>query len=250
MPRPRARLFNSIGGIKVTLIADVSKWQGNIDWKTASKHLSFCILRASNNQTEDSMFAINAKACRDNGVPFHVYHYLKADNAEKAIAEARFFYKVASPYSPLFYVADVEDAAIPIENAKHIVSAFIAELKRLGVQRTGIYVAHNRYSQYNLKTEEADYVWIPRYGSNDGTIENSKEPNYPCDLWQYTSVGRVEGMPGNVDLNILNGDKPLSFFAGSPEDLQGEETDMNYDPKKVIDIALGEVGYLEKASNN
>ena len=29
------------------MIADISKWQGNVDWETASKELEFVILRAS-----------------------------------------------------------------------------------------------------------------------------------------------------------------------------------------------------------
>ena len=233
-------------------IADISKWQGNIDWNQASKELDFCIIRSSNNQTEDSMFSKNAVACQENKIPFHVYHYLKAGSVDQAIVEAQFFYKVASPYSPLFYVVDVEDAAIPVSQAREIVNEFIDELKRLGVERTGIYVAHNRYSQYNLDINNTDYVWIPRYGANDGTITGAKQPSYPCDLWQFTSTGSVNGISGNVDLNVLNGDKPLSFFIEEIRDdiAIEEKKSMTYDPKKVIEVALAEVGYLEKETNS
>lgn len=237
----------------MALIADISKWQGNIDWSQAAKELSFCILRASNSKTEDTMFRTYVGKCKEYNVPFHVYHYMKAATKEQAIEEACFFYKVASPHSPLFYVVDVEDAIIPSAKARELVGLFIDELKRLGANKIGIYVSHNKYAAYNLAIEDADYIWIPRYGSNDGTINSSKKPNYPCDLWQYTSAGRINGISGNVDLNVLNSNKPLSFYIETTAHLEisnKEESNMSYDPRKVIDIALGEVGYLEKKTNS
>jgi hypothetical protein len=55
-------------------------------------------------------------------------------------------------------------------------------------------------------------MWIAKYGPNDG--QPHTKPSVPCDLWQYTSVGRLNGIVGNVDLNTLTGSKPLEFFTG------------------------------------
>ena len=65
-------------------IADISKYQGNIDWEQASKELSFCILRASCGTAEDAKYAQNAEACERCGVPYHAYHYLKATDFDGA----------------------------------------------------------------------------------------------------------------------------------------------------------------------
>lgn len=68
----------------------------------------------------------------------------------------------------------------------------------------------------------------------------------------YTSKGRVDGIDGNVDLNVLTGTKPMEYFIGekAAENKENmEETKMTYDPKKVLAIAEAEVGYLEKKSN-
>jgi GH25 family lysozyme M1 (1,4-beta-N-acetylmuramidase) len=29
------------------------------------------------------------------------------------------------------------------------------------------------------------------------------KPDYECDIWQYTSKGKIAGCPGRVDLNAL-----------------------------------------------
>ncbi|WP_242476411.1 BppU family phage baseplate upper protein [Bacillus cereus] len=75
----------------------------------------------------------------------------------------------------------------------------------------GFYVSHHMYNQYGLNKVKADFLWIPRYGSN--------KPAYACDLWQYAdgeTGGWLDGVE-KVDLNVLNGDKPLSWFIGGNE---------------------------------
>jgi GH25 family lysozyme M1 (1,4-beta-N-acetylmuramidase)/peptidoglycan hydrolase-like protein with peptidoglycan-binding domain len=208
-------------------IADISKYQGNIDWEQASKELSFCILRASCGTAEDAKYAQNAEACERCGVPYHAYHYLKATDFDGAVSEAEVFYRATRDHAPLFYVVDCEyDAITRAEKltagkARSIVESFAAELRRLaGDVRVGCYIGHHLYKTWNLDYNSFAYVWIPRYGKNTGEPETT--PDYPCDLWQYTSKGRVAGISGNVDLNKIIGDKPLSWFVGQKEDDMSE----------------------------
>jgi len=97
-------------------------------------------------------------------------------------------------------------------------------------------------------------MWIPHWGKNDGDVPDDKyKSSHPHDLWQYTSKGSLAGVSGRVDLNLLTGTKPLSYFVDSGqngEEKPKEENPMSYDPKKVIQVAEAEVGYLEKKSNS
>lgn len=93
------------------------------------------------------------------------------------------------------------------------VKAYVKKLRELGAQKVGVYIAHHLYQSFNLDLSDFDAIWIPRYGQNTGQLHDAK-PDYPCDLWQYTSVGRLQGYDGNLDLNILTGSKPLEFFTG------------------------------------
>lgn len=230
-------------------IADISKYQGDVDWGRASKELLFCILRASVGFEKDTKFDRNAVECKRFGVPFHVYHYLKALDEDAARQEAVVFHQAATHTAPLFYVVDCEDDGITMLEAQRsgaahdIVTTFVNELKRLtgGVARVAVYIGNHLYRTWNLDYASFAYVWIPKYGVNNGNP--GTRPVYPCDLWQYTSEGVLDGVSGSVDLNLICGDKPLSFF------LEKEATNMTYDPKKVISVALAEVGYLEKETN-
>ena len=236
-------------------IADVSKWQGTINWKKAAKELSFVILRASCGSGMDSKFLENVEGCRKNGIPFGVYHYVMAGNANDACKEASYFVQCVekASTSPKFYIADIEYKAQNEETTEEVCVAFLETLRAKGCEKIGLYI-NQRYKWAGKAIGMCDIMWIPHWGSNDGKIptEDRFKPKYPHDLWQYTSKGRVDGIDGNVDLSVLTGTKPLEYFIGEKtaetrEDL--EETKMTYDPKEVIAIAEAEVGYLEKKSN-
>ena len=222
-------------------IADISKYQGNVDWAQAATELEFCILRASCGTKEDAMFSQNAAGCTQNNIPFHAYHYLKATDYDAAISEAEVFYKATRGFAPLFYVIDCEHSAITNAEkkysgrAKAVVEAFAYELRRLVGDdiRIGCYIGHHLYTTWNLDYSSFAYVWIPRYGTNSGSPQT--RPSYPCDLWQYTSVGRLAGVKGNVDLNQINGDKPLSFFTGK-EDSEMASTDIQTKRARAVEL--------------
>lgn len=195
-----------------TAIIDISKWQGTIDFDKLKEVVALVIVRASCGSDKDVKFDEYAKAMKDRNIPFGVYCYSYAGTVAKAKDEAQKMVSYAKNYKPLFYVMDAEESKITNES----ISVFADELKAQKVKKIGCYVAHNHYKEYNYDSirSKFDFTWIPRYGKNDGTIEGSVKPSYPCDLWQYTSVGKVSGIKGNVDMNILNGDKTLNWFLG------------------------------------
>lgn len=187
-----------------TEIVDISKWQGVIDFKALARKVAFVIVRASCGSDKDIRFDEYAKAMNENGIPFGVYCYSYAGTVEKARDEAQKLVKYAKQYKPLFYVLDAEEDRL----TKETVAAFVAELKKQNVGKTGCYVAHNHYKdyQYDSLRDSFDFTWIPRYGSNDGTISGSTKPSYKCDLWQYTSMGKIDGIKGKVDMNTITGE--------------------------------------------
>ena len=85
-------------------------------------------------------------------------------------------------------------------------------LKSLGAKKVGIYISQSRYPYIKDIKDKFDFIWIPRYGQNTGKADENYAPKYPCDLWQYTSKGRINGIAANVDLNKLWGDKDIEWF--------------------------------------
>lgn len=210
------------------MICDISSYQGNVDFSKLSKKIDFAILRASVGVNKDTKYLEYASGCNQNSIPYHAYHFLKALNKEQARTEAKIFAKATENTEPLFYVIDAEYSSIKASKAREIAEAFEDGLRHYISKdiRVAVYIAHHLYKSWKLDYDRYAYVWIPRYGNNSGKIGNSIKPSYPCDLWQYTSRGRLDGIKGNVDLNTLNGDKPLEFFTEKSGGMDMEENDL------------------------
>lgn len=210
------------------MICDLSYYQGNVDFSRLSKKADFVILRSSIETRKDTKYDEYAGYCEQYGIPYHAYHYLKAPNEAKARMEAKIFAQATKEHRPLFYVIDCEYKSIKIGVAKKIVDAFETALRHYISEdiKVAVYIAHELYRQWNLDYDHYAYTWIPRYGKNNGSISGSTKPSYPCDLWQYTSTGRIDGVKGNVDLSVLNGGKPMEFFTGKSGGTAMEENDL------------------------
>jgi GH25 family lysozyme M1 (1,4-beta-N-acetylmuramidase) len=209
-------------------IIDISKHQGTIDFKALKQYVGLVIARASCGSDKDIKIDEYAKEMIKNRIPFGVYCYSYAGTVEKAKDEAQKLVAYAEQYDPLFYVLDAEEERLTTETIK----AFVKELRNLTSERIGCYVAHHRYKAYKYDTlrDLFDFTWIPCYGKNNGTLEGSKEPSYPCELWQYTSTGKIAGIKGNCDMNVIHGEKTLEWFLTNydPNYIEDENEDENY----------------------
>lgn len=221
-PQKTAEPVNQARG---TEIVDVARYQGDIDWAKLAPNLAFAIIKASGlyKNGADTKYARNVAGAVANGVPFHVYHFLYCTTEAEAKRDAKLFYDTvtAQGHMPLFWVLDCEkEWGIKSSEARHIAEVFETELRRLAGQdiKVAVYIGHNVYKDYALDYGRYAYVWIPRYGNNDGTIAGSTKPSYPCDLWQYTSTGKIAGISVNVDKNTITGQgKTLEWFLGGME---------------------------------
>ncbi|WP_427110457.1 GH25 family lysozyme [Lysinibacillus xylanilyticus] len=206
-------------------IIDISYHQGDIDWSKASKEVDLAIIRTQyGTSTIDDKYIRNINECKKYKVPFGVYIYVTFKNKTEALAQARDFYERVQAHKPLFYVVDVEESfGSSVQNILQGTQAFVDYLKGKGV-KVGLYTGHHFYKPYKMDTvKNYDFLWIPRYS---GTSAPGLKPDYPCDLWQYTESGTVVGIKGNVDLNVLNGSKSLSWFTNTiVEDNKPNEKD-------------------------
>jgi GH25 family lysozyme M1 (1,4-beta-N-acetylmuramidase) len=212
-------------------IVDLSKWQGNIDWSQAYQSIDLAILRVSygTDTKIEPKYKSYADSCAEYGVPFGAYSYCLYKTKAAAQKEAAAFYKQATSdgRAPLFFVIDIEESFIK----KSHTEAYITKLRELaaadGVTRLkiGVYIGHHLYAKLKLDLTPdlddpttPDFVWIPRYNlPNNGAMKaTAKIPDYPCDLWQYSSGAYLPGVTGKVDVNTLydtEGD-PLSDTPG------------------------------------
>ena len=190
---------------------DVSHHQGVIDWDTVAKHIDFAIIRCGYGgdvtSQDDRQWYANVEACTRLKIPFGVYIYSHATNAEEARSEANHVLRLLKGYNPSMPVyLDLEDDDIS-ENctpAQILANAtvFCNIIEEAGYT-AGIYANTNWWSTY-LSSSQYDKWdrWVARYNS-------TLNFNRPYSMWQYTSKGSVPGISGNVDMNYWYAEKPV-----------------------------------------
>ena len=195
------------------MIIDISHHQDpkKIDYDKLAKEIDLVIIRTQyGSRTLDRHYKTHHREFQKRGVPTACYAWVRGVSVNDMKVEARDFYNRTKDLNPCFWFLDVEEKSMADMRAG--ISAYVVQLRKLGVKKIGIYIAHHLYKDFNLNLSEVDAVWIPHYGKNSGKIES--KPSYPCDIHQFTSVGRLDGYNGNLDLNRLMGTKTLEFFTG------------------------------------
>lgn len=202
------KLQNTSGTQKIGI--DVSKWNGDIDWdKVKNAGVQFAIVRAgyrgssTGSLVEDPYFHTNMKAAAASGVPVGVYFFTQATNEVEAVEEASTVLKLISEYQldyPIYI--DTEGAGgngradgLDVQTRTLVCEAFCRTIANAGYE-AGVYASRN-WLNNNLKTERLDQyrIWLAEY---------RRVPLYQgyYQMWQYTSKGKIDGIKGNVDLNI------------------------------------------------
>ncbi|MBY7111367.1 N-acetylmuramoyl-L-alanine amidase [Bacillus sp. 17RED48] len=207
-------------------IVDISKWNDKINWPVAAPQIELAICRVQyGSNLVDHLYNEHVTKLESYGIPHAAYAYGCFVSVADAIVEAKDFLARVNPNAK-FLVLDVEDDTVKSMKSKGNLNdlakasqAFINTCKAAG-WKVGFYVAHHMYGEYNLQSVQADFVWLPRYGTNDGNPQ--KKPSYPCDIWQYTDNGHIDGI-GKVDINLLEGDKTLGWYINNVHEVQASK---------------------------
>lgn len=193
------------------MIIDISHHQipSKINYDKLAKQVKLAIIRTQyGSNLIDRHYKTHHREFQKRGVPTAAYAWLRGVSISDMEKEATDFYNRTKDFNPTFWFLDVEERSMSDMRAG--TSAFLKKLRELGAKKVGIYVGHHLYKSFNLNLNEADAVWIPHYGKNNGT-PNSK-PAYPCDLHQFTDRGKLDGYSGYLDLNRIISDKKLEYF--------------------------------------
>lgn len=190
---------------------DVSKHQGEIDWKkVAADGVEFAFIRVGNRGygsgaiVEDEQFENNVKGAITNGIKVGVYFFSQAITVEEAIEEAEFVLEKIAPYRidcPI--VMDVEKVGdssarmnnISVEERTANTLAFLEKIKEAGYQPM-------LYHNMEMGTMLLDIAQFEEYDKWFAYYNKEFYYPYEYDVWQYSAKGRVNGIAGDVDLNI------------------------------------------------
>ena len=221
---------------------DVSKYQGNINFKKVKDAgVQFVIIRIGYGQYEsqkDEKFEANYEGFRGVGIPVGVYLYSYAKSVNDAKKEANTVLKWLNGRElnlPVYY--DIEDKSqinLGKGTLTNMCEAFCDTIEKAGYW-AGVYTNKYFFTTYldYEKLEEKYTIWVAQY--NDTNTYRGK-----YDMWQYTSSGKVNGISGNVDMDILY----RNIFENRGDDIDSSSLPnlSSYKGNSIVD-ALKSVGY-------
>lgn len=179
---------------------DVSKWQGNIDFKEVSNSgIQIVYIKATEGTTYVSpTFESSYQNAKANGLKIGFYHYVTARSEDEARAEAQFFAsKIQGKEVDCKLAMDFEEFGnLNNDEINAIGLAFIKRLQELTQKPVVVY--SNTYTARTIWNGEIlNYpLWVAEYGVSKPQ-NNGKWSTYVG--WQYTDIGEVNGINGYVD---------------------------------------------------
>ena len=194
---------------------DVSKFQGDIDWEAvAADGVSQVIVRAgyrgygsTGALVQDPKLAENLEGAANAGLEVGVYFYTQAITEEEAIEEADFVLSILEGFPlslPVYYdIENVDYAKGRMDNAGLTTEDFTAHCDvfcstiEAGGYDAGVYANKNWLTNHLNSEELAEkyHIWLAEY-KNKATYTGEYQ------MWQYSSKGKVDGISGNVDMNV------------------------------------------------
>lgn len=194
---------------KTEIGIDISKWQGDVDFnKLKAAGVEFVIIRVGTAKglgketIIDPKFEQNIKGANEAGIPVGVYYYSYADTRKRAIEDAKWVLNQIKDYKvDLPIVFDWENWSrfnyynVSFYGLTDVANAFMDTAQENGYE--GMLYSSKTYLE-NI-WYPVDYpIWLAHY------TKNINESSYKGDYsyWQLCSNGRVDGINGDVDINV------------------------------------------------
>lgn len=187
---------------------DVSSWQETIDFNEVKKAgASFVMIRlgfqskSSGESKLDSYFKENLEKAKAVGLKVGVYFYTISANKEEAISQALWIINELNGQSLDLPIAfDWEDFSkfreykFSLYTLNEMADSFIKTVKEHGYQ--GMFYSSKTYLENFWENKHNYPVWLAHY-----TSKTNYEGKYI--MWQLTNNGKIPGIAGPVDIDIM-----------------------------------------------
>ena len=186
---------------------DVSEWQGDIDYEAVrDAGATFVMMRigvkldSGEEPALDKKFLDNIKNAKEAGFKVGVYLYSKALSSEEAIDEAKWILKELDGESldlPIVFDWEIwsnwNSYHMSFHDLNKMAEDFIQTVEDAGYE--GMLYGSKFYLENFWETQDFENIWLAHYASSTD-YEGYK-------MWQFSNVGRINGIYGDVDLNVM-----------------------------------------------
>lgn len=190
---------------------DVSTHQKEVDWQAvAADGVEFAMLRLGHRgYTEgglfrDQTFEQNLRGALDAGLEVGVYFFSQAVTPQEAEEEADYVLEALGGQALTFPVAfdwesipgdEARTDGLDGETVTRCAAAFCKRIEDAGYRPAVYFNQTQGYLRYDLRRLTDYALWLAEYDA-------APDFYYHFDLWQYTDTGRVDGIRGDVDLDL------------------------------------------------
>ena len=196
---------------------DISEHQGSIDFnKVKASGVKAVILRAGyGSSTTDKYFYQNIKKAKAAGLYVGIYWFSYAANTKQAINEAKRCMAVIKPYKidlPVFFDWEYDSMRYTKVKSRNRITEMTAAFCNAitnGGYRAGYYFNLQYLNNYYSPAKLTRYAtWYAYWGTNKPgsatwTHANTMTTPTQYDMWQFTSRGKINGIKGTVDCDLL-----------------------------------------------
>ena len=192
-------ILAELAGYKVHGL-DISHHQEKVNWTLVDKKYKFIILKATEGQNFlDTDFLYNWNNARLNGFVVGAYHFFVMTSSGEAQAD---FYisKVPDSEKTLPPIIDLEISTKKYKKPDVIehLRVMVEKLEKHYKKRVIFYVNYNTYNAYIKGEFPENKIWITDYKYFPKIDEENR-----WIIWQVSRCGRIEGIPGFTDKNVL-----------------------------------------------
>ena len=192
-------ILAELAGYKVHGL-DISHHQEKVNWTLVDKKYKFIILKATEGQNFlDTDFLYNWNNARLNGFVVGAYHFFVMTSSGEAQAD---FYisKVPDSEKTLPPIIDLEISTKKYKKPDVIehLRVIVEKLEKHYKKRVIFYVNYNTYNAYIKGEFPENKIWITDYKYFPKIDEENR-----WIFWQVSRRGRIEGIPGFTDKNVL-----------------------------------------------
>lgn len=189
---------------------DVSKYQGDIDWKKVKQSgVEFAMIRLGNrgygngNIVEDPYFKANMEGAKAAGIKVGVYFFSQAISVAEAVEEAQFVLDTlagAELDMPVVYdweyiSEEARTAHVDRRTLTDCSLAFLQHIETAGYKPM-LYINTSQVRNLLHLSELEHYdCWLALYS-------DTMSYPYRIKMWQYTCTGSVPGIKGPCDVNL------------------------------------------------
>lgn len=186
---------------------DISKWQGDVDFsKLRDAGVEFVVIRVGTTNGKEGDFVLdpkfvqNIQGANEVGIPVGIYFYSYANSEKQAKKEAKWVLEQIEDYDVDLPIAfDFEDwgnfnsYGLSFYELSNVAEAFLKTVEKEGYE--GMLYSSKTYLE-NIWYPTDYKVWLAHY-----TSKTNYEGNF--FMWQLSNIGRVDGILGSVDINIM-----------------------------------------------